>query len=90
VIGMRRGRMRCVHPADEHPRISINERGLVLANNSAGDWLIHGAADGLIYAAVDRLVWLLPLLERSPADVPALAPTGSKDEHRCPRCCGSR
>jgi hypothetical protein len=59
-----RDRIRCVHPADENPRISINERGLVPAKNSAGDWLIHGAADGSVHAAADHLVWLLPLLER--------------------------
>jgi hypothetical protein len=58
---------------------------LVLARNSAGDWLIHGAAGGLVYAAADRLVWLLPLLERRPAYVvAALAPAGSTDETPLP------
>ncbi|MEU5669653.1 hypothetical protein ABZ749_04620 [Micromonospora sp. NPDC047753] len=36
-----------------------------------GIWLIQGAADGLVYPAADRLVWLLPLLERTPTDVSA-------------------
>jgi hypothetical protein len=71
--------MRCVHPADGNPRISIDERGLVLVKEGVGEWLIHGAADGSVHAAADRLAWLLPLLERSPVDVvAALAPTGSK------------
>jgi hypothetical protein len=85
MIDTQRDRMRCVSPAGENPRISINERGLVLTKNSAGDWLIHGAADGLVHAAADRLVWLLPLLERRPADVvAALAPAGSTDETPLP------
>jgi hypothetical protein len=57
--------MRCVHPADGRPRISINEHGVVLVKNGVGEWLIRGAADGLVHAAADRLAWLLPLLERS-------------------------
>jgi hypothetical protein len=42
--------------------------------DSVGAWLIQGAADGLTYAAADRLVWLLPLLERSQADVRSALP----------------
>lgn len=52
---------------------------MVLVRNGAGEWLIHGAADGSVHAAADCWAWLLPLLERSPADVvAALASTGSK------------
>lgn len=54
--------------------LAINDRGLLLVQDSAGAWLIEGAADGLTYAAGNRLVWLLPLLERSPADVIAALP----------------
>ncbi|MGI5238627.1 hypothetical protein [Dactylosporangium sp. CA-139066] len=71
MIGIPHDRIRCVHPADENPRISINDRGLVLVKNGVGEWFIHGAADGSVHAAVDHLAWLLPLLERPPADVVA-------------------
>ncbi len=75
-----------MHPADESPRISINERGLVLVRSGTGEWLIHGAADGSVHAAADRLAWLLPLLERSPADVvAALAPTVASSAVRAGR-----
>ncbi|WP_326555188.1 hypothetical protein [Micromonospora sp. NBC_01813] len=62
--------------ADESPRsaLAINNRGLLLVRDSFGTWLIQGSADGLIYAAGDRLVWLLPLLERTPTDIRAALP----------------
>lgn len=53
------------------PVLAINDRGLLLVQDSLGTWLIQGSADGSIYAAGDRLVWLLPLLERTPTDVRA-------------------
>ncbi|MEU8419393.1 hypothetical protein AB0C15_00765 [Micromonospora sp. NPDC048835] len=59
-------------PADDrlHLRVRINN-GLLLVRDGVGTWLIHGAADGLVYPARARLVWLLPLLERTPSDVSA-------------------
>ncbi len=62
--------------ADESLRLvlAINDRGLHLVQDRAGTWLIQGAADGLVYAAEDRLVWLLPLLERSWTDLSAALP----------------
>jgi len=57
--------------------LAINDRGLLLVQDSIGAWLIRGSVDGLIYAAGDRLRWLLPLLERSPADVSAALPQAS-------------
>jgi len=61
---------------EESPRsvLAINDRGLLLFQDSVGTWLIQGSADGSIYAAGDRLVWLLPLLERTPTDVRAALP----------------
>ncbi|WP_130399903.1 hypothetical protein [Micromonospora violae] len=53
-----------------HLRLKINN-GLLLVRDDVGTWLIHGAADGLVYPAGHRLVWLLPLLERTPSDVSA-------------------
>lgn len=44
---------------------------MALVRNGAGEWLIYGSADGSVHAIVDRLAWLLPLLERKPADVVA-------------------
>ncbi len=74
-----------MHLADENPWASINERGLALARNGAGEWLVHAAADGSVHAAADRPVWPLPLLERSPADVvAALSSAGPKDETPLP------
>jgi hypothetical protein len=65
-----------VAAADETPRsvVAINDRGLLRVQDSLGAWPIRGSADGLIYAAADRLVWLLPLLEHTPADVRAALP----------------
>jgi hypothetical protein len=54
--------------------LAINDRGLHLVQDHAGTWLIQGAADGLVYAAEDRLVWLLPLLERNWTDLSAALP----------------
>ncbi|MGI5238610.1 hypothetical protein [Dactylosporangium sp. CA-139066] len=82
---MQHDRIRCVYPADENRRIVINERGLVLAENGAGEWLIYGAADGAVHSAADHLAWLLPLLERQPADVVAtLSSTGFTSETPLP------
>jgi hypothetical protein len=68
-------------PRSANPRISINDRGLVLVKTSAGEWVIQGAADGSAHVASDRLMWLLPLLERGPADVvAALYPGGSQTD----------
>ena len=62
--------------ADEIPCsvLAINDRSLLLVQDSAGTWLIRDSADGSSYTAGHRLVWLLPLLERSPADVSAALP----------------
>jgi hypothetical protein len=68
--------------ADEGFRssIAVNDQGLTLVQDSAGGWEIRGAADGTTYAAGDRLVWLLPLLERTPADVmSALSPASQAE-----------
>ena len=60
--------------------LAINDGGLLLLRDNASTWLIKGSADGLTYGAEDRLVWLLPLLERSPADISAaLAPVRLTD-----------
>ena len=65
-----------VRAADENPRstLAINSYGLVVFQDDAGKWLIRGSADGLIHAAGDRLMGLLPLLERTPADISAAMP----------------
>ncbi|WP_405425908.1 hypothetical protein [Micromonospora sp. NBC_00617] len=62
--------------AEESPRsvLAINDCGLLLIQGGVGTWLVQGSADGLVYAAGERLVWLLPLLERSPADIIAALP----------------
>ncbi|MEO3927734.1 hypothetical protein ABGB07_28275 [Micromonosporaceae bacterium B7E4] len=62
--------------AGEPPRLTlaINNDGLLLVQDGIGAWLIQGSADGLVYPAGDRLVWLLPLLERTPTDVSAALP----------------
>ncbi|WP_157563593.1 hypothetical protein [Micromonospora chokoriensis] len=58
--------------ADDRLRLRLRiNNGLLLVRDDVGTWLIHGAADGLVYPAGDRLVWLLPLLERTPSDVSA-------------------
>lgn len=59
--------------ADDRPRLAleINNDGLLLVQDGVDTWLIQGSADGLVYPAGDRLVWLLPLLERTPTDVRA-------------------
>ncbi len=59
--------------ANDRPRVTleINNDGLLLVQDAVGTWLIQGAADGLVHPAGDRLVWLLPLLERIPTDVRA-------------------
>lgn len=58
--------------ADDRPHLTLKvSNGLLLVRDGAGTWLIQGAADGLVYPAVDRLVWLLPLLERIPIEVRA-------------------
>jgi hypothetical protein len=54
--------------------LAINDGGLDLVQDHAGTWLIQGAADGLVYAAEERLIWLLPLLERGWADLSAAWP----------------
>ncbi len=66
------------------PMIAVNDRGLVLAQDSSGAWIIQGAADGMTYAAGDRLVWLLPLLERSRTDVMAALSQASHAETPLP------
>jgi hypothetical protein len=59
-----------VDPQNEpHAVLVINDDGLVLDRNGVGAWLIRGSADGLVYPAGERLVWLLPVLERSADDV---------------------
>ena len=52
----------------------VNDDGLVLDRNGVGAWLIRGSADGLVYPAGERLVWLLPVLERSADDVLSASP----------------
>ncbi|WP_433604995.1 hypothetical protein ACQP2P_26160 [Dactylosporangium sp. CA-139114] len=87
---MLRDRIRCVYPAHENRRIVVNERGLALVENGAGEWLIYGAADGPVHSAADHLAWLLPLLEGRPADVVAtLSSASSRSETLLSPCCGS-
>ncbi|WP_433076952.1 hypothetical protein ACQP1P_33265 [Dactylosporangium sp. CA-052675] len=74
---MLRGGIRWVYPAGENRRIVVNERGLALVENGAGEWLIYGAADAQVHTAADHLAWLLPLLERRPADVVATLSSAS-------------
>ncbi|MEU1644920.1 hypothetical protein OHA01_14835 [Micromonospora zamorensis] len=58
--------------AGDGPYLTLRiSNGLLLVRDGVGTWLIHGAADELVYPAADRLVWLLPLLERTPSDVSA-------------------
>ncbi|GAB3835879.1 hypothetical protein [Dactylosporangium cerinum] len=64
--------------------LAINDCGPFLVQDSVGTWLIQGAADGSSYAAGDRLVWLLPLLERTPTDVRAALPHVSLDDTPLP------
>jgi hypothetical protein len=73
---MRHDRMLAMGVAgnNPHPALAINDRGLLLAQDRVGAWLIHGSADGLIYVAEERLIWLLPLLERSRSDLSAALP----------------
>lgn len=64
-------------PTADEPRgtaLAVNEHGLLLIHDDAGTWLIRGSADGLTHFAGDRLLWLLPLLERSAADISAALP----------------
>ncbi len=56
------------------PMLAINDRGLLLVQDRDGAWLIQGSADGLVYVAEERLMWLLPLLERSWTDLAAAVP----------------
>src|SRR6266480_2483129 len=50
--GSRHDRMPGVGTAGEssRPMIAVNDRGLVLAQDSSGAWIIQGAADGMTYA----------------------------------------
>lgn len=58
--------------AGDGPYLTLRiSNGPLLVRDGVDTWLIHGAADELVYPAADRLVWLLPLLERTPSDVSA-------------------
>ncbi|MEV1071569.1 hypothetical protein [Micromonospora parva] len=58
--------------AGDRPDLTLRiSNGLLLVRDGDGSWLIRGAADGLVHPAGERLVWLLPLLERTPSDVRA-------------------
>lgn len=61
-------------PQDSRTVLVINDSGLVLDRNGVGAWLIRGSADGLAYPADERLVWLLPVLERSAEDLLSASP----------------
>src|SRR5690606_29686252 len=52
------------------PVVAIDDRGLWLGVDDAGTWLVW-SDNHRPGPAVDRLVWLLPLLERAPDDVVA-------------------
>ena len=51
---------------DRQPVIAVNDQGLTLGLDSSGTWIIWDRTD-TVWAAQDRLLWLLPLLER-PSD----------------------
>ena len=51
--------------------VAINDRGLWLGVDQAGTWLVWSNSQPPAPAG-DRLVWLLPLLERAPDDVVAV------------------
>ena len=67
------GSVRRSFKKDVRPVMVVNDHGLTLGVDSAGNWLIwdrHHAASPVR----DRLLWLLPLLERAPdAVVPGIA-----------------
>jgi hypothetical protein len=52
----------------KHPVIRINDRGLTLGQDPAGRWIVWDQHN-TVWAAEDRLLWLLPLLERPPEHV---------------------
>lgn len=54
--------------AGRRPVVAINDRGLWLGVDQAGTWLVWSNSQPPVHAG-DRLVWLLPLLERAPDDV---------------------
>lgn len=56
---------------DARPVVAINDRGLWLGVDQAGTWLVWSDSQPPVPAG-DRLVWLLPLLERAPDDVVAV------------------
>jgi hypothetical protein len=49
--------------------VVVNDRGLTLGLDEDDRWIVWGGADGLEHAASERLVWLLPLLERPYSEI---------------------
>src|SRR3954463_11683799 len=61
-------------PPESRAVLAINDHGLVLERSGVGAWLIRGSADGLVHPASERLVGLLPVLERNADEVLSAAP----------------
>ncbi len=69
---------------DHQPVIAINNRGLTLGLDRTGAWIIWDQTES-VWAAQDRLLWLLPLLERSPDEVTAtIADSRASDQSLLP------
>jgi hypothetical protein len=66
-------------PPESRAVLAINDHGLVLERSGVGAWLIRGSADGLVHPASERLVWLLPVLERNADEVLSAAPVVRAD-----------
>ncbi|WP_416904442.1 hypothetical protein [Micromonospora echinospora] len=68
---------------DRHPVILINKQGLTLGLDPTGAWIIWGPANA-VRPAQERLLWLLPLLERPPHEVTTAVTTTGADQSIIP------
>ncbi|GAA1857065.1 hypothetical protein GCM10009687_25240 [Asanoa iriomotensis] len=68
---------------DRRPVILVNDQGLTLGLDSAGGWIMWGP-NHPVQPAEDRLLWLLPLLERPPDEVTGAFAEAQADESFVP------
>ncbi|MEU9509153.1 hypothetical protein AB0D32_23065 [Micromonospora sp. NPDC048170] len=68
---------------DRQPVILINKQGLTLGLDPTGAWIIWGPTNA-VRPAQERLLWLLPLLERPPHEVTTAVTNTEADESIIP------
>ncbi|GAA1857309.1 hypothetical protein GCM10009687_25570 [Asanoa iriomotensis] len=68
---------------NRRPVIQVDDRRLTLGLDSAGTWIVWSPTQP-VQPAEDRLLWLLPLLERPPDEVIAALAEAGADESLIP------